>query len=303
MVYSPSVSVELDGRWEVIWQQKIGIDMEVYLAERSAAGAWSSAVNVSTDPLHLNYDAHLSTGLTHEVQVAYTSTTVPGQAEYYQLSLGAASDPAQDSDGDGIPDSEEAGHDMDQDGLDDAQSAKVATWTHIDGRYTLIAEGAGTLSRVQSLDQASAHVTDPANYLALSDMISFKVIGLSLGGQAQLHLMTPHAVPADAKWMKWNAAGSWQDAGVPVWRDASATGLHIVLTDGGLGDEDGTLNGEIADPGMLAAPNSGAAPAPATAAGGGGGGGCLISVDHPLSVSLMLLWMAGLLGLACRQRA
>jgi len=304
MVYSPSIAVEPDGRWEVVWQQKTGIDMEIYLAERSAAGAWGPAVNVSSDPLHLNYDAHVSAGLSHSVQVAYTCTNVPGVQELYQLSLGDAIDPALDSDGDGMPDVQEIGFDMNQDGIDDAYSSKVATWMHVDGRYALIAEGNGTLAQTQALDIVSAHVTNPTNYQSLSDMLSFKVVGLALGGSTQLHLMTPHAVPADAKWMKWNLAGYWQDSGVPTWQDASGQGLHIVLTDGGTGDEDGVQNGEISDPGMLAGPN--AAPvfaSPAGAASGGGGGGCLVASGSSLSSSLMLLWFGAFLGLALRRQA
>ncbi len=288
MVYSPGIAVQSDGRWQVVWQQKLGIDMEVYLAERSPAGQWSGGINVSSDPLHLNYDAHVAGALSHAVNVAFTTTVVPGVAENYQIAMGAASDPALDSDGDGMPDAQEAGQDMDGDGVDDALSAAVATWSHADGRYALILDGAGALARVQALDTQSAHVADPASYRRLSDMISFRIQGLMAGAEARVHLVTPHRLPADATWMKWNAAGLWEDVGVPVSLDAAGTGLHIVLTDGGVGDEDGMANGVIEDPGMLAAPQSGPSSAPAPAAGGGGGG-CLLGMTAQAYPGMLLL--------------
>ncbi len=299
MVYSPAVTVQPDGRWEVAWQQKVGIDMEIYLAERSAGGLWGQAMNVSLDPFHLNYDVHIGRGLSHAVHLAWTRVNAPGNDEVYQYSFGDAADPSPDSDGDGIPDRDEAGFDMDGDGIDDAYSAKVATWSQNEGRYGLVLETAGTLSTVQSLDVASAQVSDPVRQRKLSGMLSFRVTGLQPGGQAQVRLLTPHALPQDARWMKWNAAGYWQDAGLPVRVDGH--GLHIVLTDGGAGDEDRVINGEIVDPGMLTAPLSASSPpeaVPEAAPAAGGGGGCLISMSAEgfpaLLVPLLLMAMLGL---------
>ncbi len=299
MVFEPSLAVRADGRLVVVWQQRVGMDLEIYLSEQDAAGAWSASVNVSSDPLHLDRDPALGTDAGGAMLVAHTRADRPGVREYYRLSIGHAGDPSLDTDGDGMPDAEERGQDVNGDGIDDALSAQVATWADPNGRFALVLEdGIGSLTRVQALATESVGLPEPGDALPLTGLLAFDVVGLAPGATSQVRLVTPMLLPEDAAWLKMNAAGLWRPTPAPVWVDADGHALHIVLTDGGHGDEDGTANGRIHDPGMIGAPLPAPAPTGVGApAGDGGGGGCLVrKPDDP--AGLAALMPAALLALA-----
>uniref|UniRef100_UPI0009A535EA choice-of-anchor U domain-containing protein n=1 Tax=Zoogloea sp. LCSB751 TaxID=1965277 RepID=UPI0009A535EA len=117
----------------------------------------------------------------------------------------------------------------------------------------------------------------PTNTVAASAMFNFSVTAQSgsaltdvapnrPGLQTQVVIDLPTGVTANA-YMKYNAVtGTWINFANPAALDGSQDGaafvdtvgdgkvhrLVITLTDGGTGDEDGTINGVIVDPGLLA---------------------------------------------------
>ncbi|MDX8401978.1 MAG: choice-of-anchor U domain-containing protein [Mariprofundaceae bacterium] len=311
MVFSPSLAALPDGRLAVAWQQRIGMDTEILLAEQDASGAWGAAVAVSADPLHLDRDPHLHAmpaGAASPLLVAWTRADAPGAQEWFRLAWGDAGDPPLDSDGDGMPDTQEAGQDMDGDGVDDAYSDKVATWATPAGRIALALESAGGLRRVQSL--TTVPVVTSGVRRTIGDPVSFEVHGVGLGGRALVHLMTPWRLPDDAEWLKRDATGRWMPSDALTAPDGTEHGIRIELIDGGAGDEDGLADGVIHDPGVIGAPVGATTRVDPVVSAAGGGGGCLVTAGASSGpwigwmLTVFAFWMATAgRGMAAARRA
>jgi len=255
MVLQPSLVSLGNNTWAVAWQQKIGLDSEIYMAQHHADGQWSHAVNVSMDPMHMDRDPHIAQGSSQTLNIAFTRRIQADIQEVYMLAEGDVRDASLDSDGDGMPDSQEQGFDLDHDGIDDAQSARIATWLGQDGRYALMVMDNGELRGVQVPDVASVHVQEPATHTLQSHLFAFRIHALQAGETTRIHVLTPHNIAADSTWLKLNPNAQWSDSEAgTVMLNEHATGLIISLTDGGAGDEDGIQDGVIVDPAALATP-------------------------------------------------
>ena len=295
MVYQPAVESIGAGQWAVVWQQKLDIDCEIYLAQRQATGLWSRAVNISADPLHVDRDPHLSHGNGSPLAIAYTKRTIPSAQEEYLLATGSILDLPLDRDGDGVADALEAGFDANRNGIDDSLEATVASWNTPEGRYSLEVLGGGVLTNVQAISFAHTGMANPPGRSVLGRMFGFEIGNLPLGASVQVHIRTPQQLAANAQWLKWGTLGWTPYANMLL--DADLSGLTIALTDGGMGDDDGLINGSIKDPAVIAQPQTTTATAPAAAAptaGGSGGGGCIAPASgNPLPlVAPMLLLLA-----------
>ncbi|MDX8386908.1 MAG: choice-of-anchor U domain-containing protein [Ghiorsea sp.] len=294
MAVQPSVVTLANNTWAVAWQQNLGIDSEIYVVQHESNGTWTNAVNVSVDPMHLDRDPHITLGSSKTLTIAYTRRVQADTHEVYTFAEGDINDSSLDSDGDGIADSQEQGQDLDQDGIDDAQSARVATWVGTEGRYALIVEGNGELRQVQAPAFAETHYDNPQSYQVSGSLFSFQIHALSFGESTQVHLKTPQVLDIDTTWLKLNPDAQWSDSERNnVYRDALETGLIINLTDGGAGDEDGVSNGIIVDPAVLATPNhldtTTASEAVSAATNESQAGGCLVPTQNKINQMLILL--------------
>lgn len=258
----PSLVSLSPNTWAVAWQQTLGVDIEIFVAQHAADGMWSDAVNISMDPLHIDRDPHIAKAASQTLAVAYTRRIQADAIEIYTIAEGDITDPSLDLDGDGIANAQEQGFDMDHDGIDDALSARSATWATAQGRYALIVEGNGELRKVQAPDFAETGFDHPYDYQVQGSLFSFKIHQLASGETTQVHLHTPQALHPDTTWLKFNPNAQWADSERNnIYLDATRTGLIITLTDGGAGDEDGISNGVIVDPAVLATPRSESSPA------------------------------------------
>ncbi|HIP06936.1 MAG TPA: hypothetical protein EYG66_03585 [Mariprofundaceae bacterium] len=255
MVHQPSLVTLAKDTWAVAWQQTIGVDSEIFVAQHQAGGTWTNAVNVSMDPMHMDRDPHVALGSSKTLNIAFTRRIQADIQEVYIFTEGDINDSSLDTDGDGIPNSQEQGFDLDHDGIDDAHSARIATWMAKDGRYALIVQGSGELRRVQAPSLKNANIEQPSFYETSSNLFSFQIHALSQGETTQIHVVTPHRLTADTTWLKLNPNAQWSDSEKnTVFLDNTGTGLIIYLTDGGTGDEDGIADGIIIDPAVLATP-------------------------------------------------
>ncbi|MDQ6988909.1 MAG: choice-of-anchor U domain-containing protein [Mariprofundaceae bacterium] len=254
MVHQPSLVTLSNNTWAVAWQQKTGIDSEIYVAQHEANGLWSNAVNVSADPNHMDRDPHIALGSSHTLNIAFTRRMQADVQEVYTFAEGDIHDSSLDSDGDGIADSQELGFDLDHDGIDDAFSSRVATWSNLDGRYAFIMLGDGELSQVQAPSFAETGLYAPQSFDVEGSYFAFEIHALQVGQSTQVQLLTPHVLADDVAWLKLNHY-QWQ-ASEHTSFNAEHTGLIISLTDGGSGDEDGISNGIIVDPAVLATPKA-----------------------------------------------
>ena len=257
MVHQPSLAVLAQDTWAVAWQQTISIDAEIFVAQHHANGSWSEAINISADALHMDRDPHIAQGSSQTLNIAYTRRIQADIQEVYMFSEGDVSDPSLDADGDGIANSQEQGFDMDHDGIDDAFSARVATWQAEDGRYALMVEGNGELRRVQAPSLINANIKKPSTHNVSGNLFSFQIHALNQGETTNIHVLTPHILEQDVTWLKLNPQAQWSDNEREHVRiDEAGKGLIIQLTDGGSGDEDGIADGIIIDPAVLATPKT-----------------------------------------------
>jgi len=147
--------------------------------------------------------------------------------------------------------------------------------------------------RADFIPLAGAAASPPAGsvsgYTFNQGLFDVVVGGCPNGAAVTVTLTYPQALPPGAVYMKY---GPTAGQNAPHWyafAGATITGntVTLVLTDGGLGDDDLTANGTIADPGGVA-----------LAIGGGGGGGAVgiptLSQWGVLLLSLLVAAAAGL---------
>jgi len=279
MVYSPTLAVLNDGSWIAAWQQKRGTDMEILAAERSANGVWGGSINISSDPFFIDRDPLIAANGNGKLEILYTTSKIAGGQEELTLTEGTIADPVLDTDGDGMPDWAESGIDNDGDGVDDTYSSACASWEETDGVFS-ISTDYGRLEQVQVTDWRNINASNPNILAPLSAAISFRIAGLPVGGSATVNIKTPYSLSGiTPRWMKWTKHGTWQETPAPTANNSTNNGIVITLTDGAAGDEDGTANGTILDPGIVTGASdignrTGQVANGAT--GGGGHGGCIL---------------------------
>jgi hypothetical protein len=105
----------------------------------------------------------------------------------------------------------------------------------------------GSLANVSWLAPAAIRCSTPGGYTFPYGMFSFNITGLSAGQTARVTLKFPNPLPLSTKYYKC-INGNMVDCTSLVTRIDPYT-LVLALTDGGLGDADGTANGIIVDPG------------------------------------------------------
>ncbi len=128
-----------------------------------------------------------------------------------------------------------------------------------------LAEVQAVLDSAPNINQANK--PDPSEYIFPDGLLSFKITGLPVNPQnpatVSVVLAFPTSYAAGAKYYKASALGFEEFTGA----DINGNTVTLTLTDGGAGDSDGLVNGEIFDPGGPAQP----------ADNNSGGGNCFIS--------------------------
>jgi hypothetical protein len=144
----------------------------------------------------------------------------------------------------------------------------------------LVAEEPARLVEVQARP-APATGNLPEGLFCNHGAFGFKVVDLTPGASTQVALGFHGAFPNISSYYKYgpaqdNPGDHWYDfsynekTGARIETASAGTVILFSFVDGGRGDGDLTVNGEIADPGAPISPSGGGT-------GGGGGGGCFIS--------------------------
>ncbi len=209
-----------------------------------------------------------------------------------------------DQDQDGVPDDNEvdASADVDGDGVPDIQQPNLLCANTTDGDKQI---GLAPDTNVKKIN-----VLMPMNANAMADqqgrptsmpygVLSFRIEVDQPGDTAYLTIHLSEAAPDDYRWYKYDLANGWYDYTNNVTFGPERKKITLRLTDGGLGDGDGAVNGVILDPSGLASAST-------------GGGieeeifkACFVSAataDHPgqtVTGSALLLIGLGLLSLVC----
>ena len=97
---------------------------------------------------------------------------------------------------------------------------------------------------------------------------SFNITGIAPGSTVTVTITLPLDVPIGTQYWKYQAGSGWFS--IPIGSDDGDNVITIQLTDGGLGDADGAVNGTIVDPGGTGTGGG------SSGGGGGGGGGTIL---------------------------
>jgi hypothetical protein len=165
--------------------------------------------------------------------------------------------------------------DLNEDGIPDNQQPDVILSVNT-------ADGAGSKQIgispvgadvvIESLEAVDASTIDETDGRPLDfpfELVNYRLKLASSGSTVQVTVYLSEAAPAGAKWYKYDPVDGWVDYSARATFSADRKSVTLELQDGGFGDLDRIVNGEIVDP-------AGIGTTLTTNGGGGGGGGCFI---------------------------
>lgn len=160
-----------------------------------------------------------------------------------------------DSDGNGIPDSEEGDGDFDDDGIPDRMDKDTATLRHTEGIETVtLHTPSGEFAEVKALSDDDPEVSQDNKPTGLSfpyGTIKCDITGLNPAEEVTVIVAFPEDVPEGAKVYKIDDENGWHE--IPYERTDNANEITVTLKDGdSLTDGDGEEDGTITDPTALA---------------------------------------------------
>lgn len=158
-----------------------------------------------------------------------------------------------DQDQDGVPDANEvdASVDLDGNGVPDIQQPTLLSATTTAGDKQISLAPGSNVREIKVIvpldaDAMADQQGRPANLPY--GMISFRVEVDQPGDTAYVTVYLSEAAPEDARWYKHDLANGWYDYTNYVTFSPDRKQVTVRLTDGGLGDGDGAVNGVILDP-------------------------------------------------------
>lgn len=178
----------------------------------------------------------------------------------FTVNQNSSSGGGNDSDGDGVVDTSDQ----------QPNNASVTTPQDQQGN-TVVLETAHAFQNVAIVPASTLPTTgkpDASSYDFPKGAIEYTVTGVPIGGQITVTITFANAIPSGSQVYKVSNSGGYQ-----LFPNAVINGnqVTLTLTDGGLGDDDGRINGVIVDPVAIAEPVNNTA----TGSTGGGGGGSM----------------------------
>ena len=250
------------------------------------------------------------------MKVNSSESLISNWSEPLSFTTGAAT--WNDVNGNGVPDTQETEEDIDlnNDGTADHSQDTIKTVRSFDGTTSI---GLVRMERVldieilESMDHGTIEDTVGKPDGMPMGLIGFRILTENPGDTVLIGIALKEAAPVNAGWYKYDSIMGWQNYSSLATFSEDRKTITVELTDGGLGDADGCMNGVIVDPAGLGIMDDGAAdvvdePASIVTAeeGGGGGSGCFISgatgsFDKKTGAALLVL-LAGVLALIPRRK-
>jgi hypothetical protein len=110
----------------------------------------------------------------------------------------------------------------------------------------------GEINDLTAVDEATLPSVDKPDGIDFPDgLFSFTITNVDPGETVTVYLELPTSVPIGSEYWKCHEGESPQWFSMPIGSDDGDNVISISLTDGGIGDSDGGVNGEIVDPGGL----------------------------------------------------
>jgi len=179
-----------------------------------------------------------------------------------------------DSNGNGVLDSEEAdaSKDFDGDGTPDYQETDCARVRQANGGDKLFLHtSAGAFANVKTLNTDDPEVPQngkPAMSFPYAT-VKYDIVGLNPGQTVTVTMVFPGTIRRDAKYYKIDTVNGWHE--IPFEDNDGDNTITLTLTDGDPStDADGLENGILSDPGAIAVSSD-------VTSTDGGGGGCFIA--------------------------
>ena len=214
--------------------------------------------------------------------------------------------PDADTDGDGVPDNQTADEtvDLNENGIPDAMEDKIRIVNTVEGQKIVGVETISDDVVLVSIKSLPSDTVSDASVKLGFGLVGFRLNLLNGTTTATVTLRFSERVSKDAQLYKYHT-----DTGWAVYENAvfapNRKSVTLVLEDGGIGDEDGVVNGVIVDPSGVsysAVDTSDSAAVSGTGDSSGGGGGCFISTgmgaDAPRgtdNLNLSLLFILGMI--------
>jgi hypothetical protein len=134
----------------------------------------------------------------------------------------------------------------------------------------------GRCTRLEMVDPGSLPASEDKPENIMYGLVDMDIKVDTPGGTTTLTFYITSPAPEGYKWYKYDSNhGTWSDYSEHTRFNDARDQIAITLTDGGIGDDDHTINGIIRDPSGLGVAPVANKPEPA-ADGGSGGGGCFI---------------------------
>jgi hypothetical protein len=119
------------------------------------------------------------------------------------------------------------------------------------GNVSFISD-AGTIENLVAISESELPAEGKPALSFPYGFFSFKITGLSMEQTVNVTIAFPSNIPMTAQYWKYDSTEGWYQ--IPIRSNDGDNIIIIQLTDGGIGDDDGIVNGVIVDAGGLGIP-------------------------------------------------
>ena len=172
---------------------------------------------------------------------------------------------------------------VDDNGITQFPADVISTLTFAGEPFGVKENNGGSFIRLETIDPATMPAIAGEPQDMFFGLIDMEIKVAAPGDTTTVTIYLPAPVPAEHKWFKYTADG-WTDFSQYAEFNAARDQVTLTLTDGGVGDDDGVVNGVILDPSgpgvasvAAVAGDSPPSSISTTAGDWGGGGGCFIT--------------------------
>jgi hypothetical protein len=155
--------------------------------------------------------------------------------------------------------------------------AEVLTTRTLAGEpFGIREDNGGAFTRLSFIDPSTMPASSGKPDNLIYGLLEIEVRVSSPGATTTVTIFLPSPAPAGYGWYKYTATTGWTDYSGNAAFNPARDQVTLTLTDGGIGDNDGWVNGVIVDPSGLGTSSTGSSTS-STSAGDWGGGGCFIA--------------------------
>ncbi len=208
-----------------------------------------------------------------------------------------------DLNGDGVPDAQEIGFevDLDENGAPDQSQDEIKSAHSPEGDALMSLKSPAAEGLIKSFKTSVPDPNDSSSALGLHfpmGLVNFKLAVPNPGDTATVVIYFSETLPEGLAWYKYTPAEGWHSYAEHAAIAADGKSVTMELQDGGFGDADGAVNGMIVDPsgsGYVTVAST-SSPTVVGSGGGGSGGGCFIGAARSMKPGDVRHYLHGVVG-------